>query len=181
MMSWIVRLTTSTALLIFVIILMTASVSSDVDERSKDIAEQSTREFISAATSKGYIDNRDYQTFQQQLMSTGVVYDTVLEYRQKKYKPLYGDVNDFYTFTDNFEVYYDGYYTMEILNKLFPGNGTAEDDPSRRYNMSVDGTFTVRIKPRDTNLTATIMSVFFKTQDIRIPYSYSGRVRNEAP
>lgn len=155
--------------------------SDQAHEDSMNMARASVDNFVETVTSKGYVDNRDYTVFRQELDSTGYVFEVSLEYLKKKYQPLYDDPNNFYTFKENFEVMYDGYYTKDILTKLFPNNGTAENDPSRRYNLRPGDLFVVRINSLSETPGAELSSLILDKADPGKSYSGSGRVRNEAP
>lgn len=151
------------------------------DELAMVIVKQAVQTFADTVRSKGYIDNRDYSELQAKLDSTGLTFETSLEYLKKRYQPLYVDPNDFYTFTEEYETMFEGYYTLDILSRLFPNNGKPDNDVSRRYNMSDGDLFYVRVNSLDTDFTAKIGSIFVDRPEIPKAWSAGGMVRNEAP
>jgi hypothetical protein len=168
-------------LIVTAVIMPSVRTSERHDNNAETMAIRATQEFVDTTRSKGYIDNRDYTVFTRKLDYTGLVFNVTIEYNKKRYQPLYGDPNDFYSFTDKFEVMYEGYYNEDILNILFPGNGTEQDDPSRRFNMRVGDLISVRVESMGTNVTSVLSRSTSKYPDVPIIYEDGGMIRDEAP
>lgn len=163
-------------LLVMIFTLTVSEYAGFIDDTSDTISKQAVRDFVATAASKGYVDNRDYLDFQEKLNSTGVLYDVELTHYKKKYQPNYTDPKNYYTFEETFNVYYDQYYSGEILNTLFPNNGTEQDADIRKYTLSSGDMFKVNIKARSEKLSQRILGAIFPTSALFSPYYYSERV-----
>ncbi|WP_338554575.1 hypothetical protein [Paenibacillus sp. KS-LC4] len=169
-------------LLVFAFIIYPAyRQSENVEEEIKQRANAATIEFVDTVRSKGYVDLYDYKIFLSSLDASYGVFEVQLEYYKKNLQPNYTDPNDFSTFQNSFNVRYDGYYTKEILNRLYGNSALAEDDPNRRFNMFVGDLFNVRLSLKGTTLASNFRTFLFKSQNVPINIKYGGMVRNEAP
>jgi hypothetical protein len=157
-------------------ILLLAGYGSYADNTSRNISSDATRSFVNAVLSKGYVDNRDYLDFREQLDSTSQPYDVELIYYKKKFQPDYVDPNNFLTFKDSFEVTYEKHFTKEILDVIFPSTNYSQDDPIRRFKLSSGDMFKVKIKPKQGLLMGRILAIIYPVSKSSLPYWYSGRV-----
>ncbi|WP_166244093.1 hypothetical protein [Paenibacillus turpanensis] len=170
-------------LLIFALIIYPALRTAErTEDQARLTAQAAAREFVDRVRAKGYIDVRDYSTLMKGLDSSGLVLQANFEHSKKLLIPVYDDANDPSTFKNTFSVDYQGYFTKDILEKLFPPGSSARDDhPSRRYKMNVGDLFVTRIESKGTTLASSIRSFLFRTSHVPIVFQYGGMVRNEAP
>jgi hypothetical protein len=171
--------------LILTILLLYFFPISEAYERQDDIsymvALRTVTEFTDSVRNKGYITPTMYNDFFNQLQTTGNTFDVKMEHYHKKYTPVYTDPTDPLTFQKKITVDYDGFYTPQIMKRLFPDDGKAIDDVNRRYTMSTGDFFKVTVV--NTNRTnATLIRDFLNngntaTEKIVIPYG--GMVENE--
>jgi hypothetical protein len=154
-------------------------------EKTDDITDKTANaaiiEFVDTVRGKGYVDVRDYNVFLRSLDASRAVFDVSLEYYKKVTQPTYIDPNNDLTFQNNFTVRFDGYFTTDILNTLFPNTAIAEDDSSRHYNMHEGDIFNVRIHSRGTTLATRLRTFLFHGKQVSIVKKYGGMVRSEAP
>jgi hypothetical protein len=152
-----------------------------IESTSAKMVNSSLITFVDTVRGKGYIDVRDYETFLSALDSTGLVFDVTLEYYKKRIQPVYTDPNNYSTFQNSFSVRYDGYFTKEILDRLYPSIPLPEDDPQRRWNMKVGDLFNVRVESREVSFASHFRSWLFHTPKVPIILKYGGMIRSEAP
>ena len=147
------------------------------EDEMRNAVEVAVKEFVDITKSRGYIDPRDYLIFMDKLDASGGVFNITIEHYKKRYQPIYGDPNNYYTFTDKFEIIYEGYFNREILNKLFPNNGELEDSATRRYEMNTGDLFYVRVEQLGVNMSSVVKSfIYDKFVDVPFLYSYGGMV-----
>jgi hypothetical protein len=151
------------------------------DKLAEKVADQALIEFVDLSRAKGYVDPRDYDVFIKKIGSSGLLFNVSLEYYKKRFQPNYIDPANFATFQNTFEVLYDGYFTNDILNILYPGTTVAEDSTTRRYKMRVGDYFNVRIVSNEQKVSSIIRGTFGFGADVPVPLSYGGMVRNESP
>jgi hypothetical protein len=106
-----------------------------------------------------------------------------MEYYKKNLQPLYTNPDDYSTFQNSFSVRYDGYFSKDILEILYPSSGPllAADDPDRRFTMHVGDLFNVRLESEGTTLASRMRSLLFHSEMIPVNLKYGGMVRSEAP
>lgn len=155
--------------------------SGKIDDLTERAANAALTEFVDTVRSKGYIDVRDYKTFLKKLDSTSGVFDVKMEYYKKVIQPNYDNPTDFNTFKETFNVRYDGYYTKQILDILYPQNSLPDDDESRQFKMHVGDLFNVRIESKGSTIASGIGSFLFHNLNVPIVLKYGGMVRFEAP
>ncbi|TVX85615.1 hypothetical protein [Paenibacillus agilis] len=153
-----------------------------MDQIAFNITQKATTEFVDAVRSKGYITPVMYEDFMEALDTTNNMYDIQMQHDEKKYNPKYGDPADPNSFQGDFDVYYDSFFTDEIMNVLFPDNEKDMNDPSRRYVLRMYDYFAVTVK--NTNTTNATLMRDFLTNSItpdptRIYIPYGGMVLNE--
>lgn len=166
--------------IICMVVYPTVVISDNAFEDAKEFTRAATQDFVNKVRNKGYVDNRDYSDFINKINSTSYTFDVEMEHYNKTYEPLYGDPNNFYTFTGNFEVIYEGYYTNEILEIIYD-TSYPEHDPRRRYNMKEGDLFNVRIYSEKRSVGSIIKGVLTREVKDVIAYRYGGMIRNEAP
>ncbi len=152
------------------------------DKLASAIVQEAAVQLIDSARTKGYLTPQVYQEFNAKLAATGNPYEVKLEHLHKRYGPDYGDPADPATFKGSFTTYYDGFYDTQILSVLFPNNGKAAEDDSRRYKMQV-GDY-VGISLRNVNRTPAAQLWDFLLNDntgdrASITVNYEGMVLNE--
>lgn len=153
------------------------------DALSQTVVHKAVTEFVDAARTKGYITPKMYLEFSQNLSATGNVFDIQMEHLHKKYNPEYADPSNPNTFKNSYQDYYDGHYTDEIMNVLFPENtGQPEDSDTRRYKMGLNDYFNVKVKNQNRTM-ATVLSDFITAGNSggfsKIFMNYGGMVINE--
>lgn len=162
------------------------------DELTELVVHGAVTEFVDAVRTKGYITPQMYNDFNRKLGATGNQYDVQMEHMHKKYNPLYEDPgNPSSTFDNKFDIYFNGHYTEEIMNALFPSDkNSAGRYPTIGTNyagikadpMSVGDFFTVKVKNINRTM-ATILRDFFtggntgSNTTLYIPYG--GMIINE--
>ncbi|RUT39529.1 hypothetical protein EJP82_25965 [Paenibacillus anaericanus] len=151
------------------------------EETTRNIARNAVVTFVDTTRGKGYVDVRDYNQLLRSLDASGGVFEVTLERYQKLIQPTYTNPEDYTTFQHTFTVRYDGYFTSEILQVLFPSTNSPDDDPVRRYNMHAGDLFNVRIESKGTTLAGRMRSLLFHGTNIPIIERYGGMVRSEAP
>lgn len=162
------------------------------DELTELVVHGAVTEFVDAVRTKGYITPQMYNEFNRKLGATGNQYDVQMEHMHKRYNPLYEDPsNPSSTFDNTFDIYFNGHYTEEIMNALFP----TDEKTTGRYPtigtnysgikadpMSVGDFFTVKVKNINRTM-ATILRDFFtggntgSNTTLYIPYG--GMIINE--
>jgi hypothetical protein len=152
------------------------------DALAKLTAQNAVTKFVDSVRNKGFITPQMYKEFTTELESTNYVFDVKLTHEQKVYNPVYTDPADSNTFTGEYKVVYDDYYTQQIMNTLFPDNSLPLEDESREYKLKVGDYFKVEVFNKNrTN--ATILRDFFSfgdaNQDVVIFIPYGGMVNNE--
>lgn len=153
------------------------------DNLSQTVVHKAVTEFVDAARTKGYITPKMYLEFSQNLGATGNVFDVKMEHLHKKYNPDYADPADPNSFKNSFKDYYDGHYTEEIMEVLFPDNSAeTEDSDLRRYKMGAGDFFTVKVRNENRTM-ATIIFDFLTAgntgDNSKIVMNYGGMVINE--
>jgi hypothetical protein len=162
------------------------------DELTELVVHGAVTEFVDAVRTKGYITPQMYNEFNRKLGATGNQYDVQMEHMHKRYNPLYADPsNPNSTFDNTFDIYFNGHYTEEIMNALFPTDEkTTGRYPTIGINysgikadpMSVGDFFTVKVKNINRTM-ATILRDFFtggntgSNTTLYIPYG--GMIINE--
>jgi hypothetical protein len=162
------------------------------DELTELVVHGAVTEFVDAVRTKGYITPQMYNEFNRKLGATGNQYDVQMEHMHKRYNPLYEDPsNPSSKFDNTFDIYFNGHYTEEIMNALFPTDEkTTGRYPTINTNysgikadpMSVGDFFTVKVKNINRTM-ATILRDFFtggntgSNTTLYIPYG--GMIINE--
>lgn len=152
------------------------------DNLSQLIVQGAVTELVDAVRTKGYISPSMYLEFNEKIGSTGNQFDIQMEHLHKKYNPDYADPANPNSFRNNFETYYDGHYTEEIMNVLFPNNLDPLNSERRLYKLT-EGDF-FKIKAVNTNRTmATVIGDILTASNTgnnaKILVPYGGMVLNE--
>lgn len=88
------------------------------EESMKLLVLSATTQLVDGIRDKGYLDLEMYDGFLETLAITGCTYEVALTHRHKSFYPIYTDVLDPATFTGDYEAYYEGFFTEEILSGL---------------------------------------------------------------
>lgn len=152
------------------------------DQMSYAIVYKSVSKFADSVRSKGYITPAMYREFTAELDATGNMYKIEMQHDEKRYHPVYSDPADETTFLGDYEVYYEARYTPQIMEVLFPEQGSAVPEQERKYLLKQYDYFTVRVS--NTNTTkATLVRNFLNMGSsgnvVRIHIPYGGMVLNE--
>lgn len=152
------------------------------DQIAYNIAYKAVTKFTDSVRTKGYITPDMYTDFMDELDRSGNLYDVQLQHDAKKYNPIYEDPADSDTFLSDYEVYYESFYTEDILARLFPDNPASVADEERRYELKQQDYFSVTV--RNTNATnADRIRSFLNRSELdgtsRIYIPYGGMVLNE--
>jgi hypothetical protein len=152
------------------------------DELSSMIVKNAVVKFVDSTRDKGFITPTMYNEFTSELAQTGYSFDVDIVHEQKVYIPIYSDPSDPSTFTGEYEVHYDNYYSPQILPVLFPENSLEDDHKDRVYKLTTGDYFKVIVKNKNRSK-ATILQDFLTTGNtgnpviINIPYG--GMIHNE--
>lgn len=155
-------------------------------EHQDDLAELNTQNavtrFVDSVRNKGYITPKMYNEFVTELEQTKYVFDVELTHEKKTYYPVYTDPADASTFTGEYIVDYQNYYSKQILDVLFPKSDLPLEHDSRVYKLTEGDFFTVDVKNKNkTN--ATILREFLTfghtSNNVIIHFPYGGMVHNE--
>lgn len=164
-------------LLAFVFGVYPAFRQSEVVERNTKLAANAAVvEFVDTVRAKGYVDTSDYELFLHSLDASYGVFKVQMEYYKKNLQPLYTNPDDYSTFQNSFSVRYDGYFSKDILEILYPHSGTllAADDPGRRFTMHVGDLFNVRLESEGTTLASRMRALLFHSEMIPVNLKYGG-------
>ncbi|RUT35941.1 hypothetical protein EJP77_02780 [Paenibacillus zeisoli] len=138
-------------------------------------------EFVDSVRNKGYISPVMYEDFRTELGSSGGYFDVAMEHQHKKYHPEYDDPSDGSTFLNKYSVQYEGHYTEELEEVLFPDTPAEKDSKERKYYLEMGDYFTVNIQRKDQSPLNTFTSMLYDSasgeQDS--PLHYGGMVLNE--
>ncbi|WP_068782419.1 hypothetical protein [Paenibacillus sp. GM2] len=165
------------------------------DELSQLVVHTAVTEFVDAVRTKGYITPAMYLDFNRKLGATGNQYDIQMEHLHKRYNPSYSEPADPSSFQNDFDVYFNGHYTGEIMATLFPDNTEPLNSKQRRYPkpdadlngsgadpMTVGDFFTVKVKNVNRTM-ATVLFDFFTSgntgSNTKIYIPYGGMIINE--
>ncbi|MCY9763231.1 hypothetical protein M5X06_22090 [Paenibacillus alvei] len=152
------------------------------DQIAFNIVQKATTEFVDAVRSNGYITPKMYEDFIRTIDVTQNMYDVQMQHDERNYNPIYHDPANVGSFQEKYEVYYESFFTEQIMKVLFPDNGKDISDPSRRYVLHTYDYFSVVVK--NTNTTnATLMRDFLTnsvtSEPTRIYIPYGGMVLDE--
>nr|WP_145158790.1 hypothetical protein [Paenibacillus terrae] len=159
-----------------------AEASQRQDDLSRIVVYNAVTQFVDAVRNKGYISPVMYEQFLEEIQATGNEFDVQMEHLHKKYHPEYIDAADPGTFQNKFSTVYDGYYTSDIMNHIFPNTTVPKDDESRVYKLTAGDFFIVTVK--NVNRTAGTVMFDFVTGALTgeaavIAFPYGGMVLNE--
>lgn len=161
------------------------------DKLTQFVVQTTVTEFVDAVRTKGYITPDMYLEFNRKLGATGNQYDIQMEHLHKKFNPLEARDPSNPTYNDDFDVYFNGHYTEEIMKALFPAN-LDPAQPKVMYPlpsdinpgdpMSVGDFFTVKVKNVNRTM-ATILRDFFTNgntaSNTAVYVPYGGMIINE--
>lgn len=129
-----------------------------------------TTKLVDAVRNTGYLTSRMYQEYLDKLSVTNVIFDVKLEHEHRKYDPIYTDPLDESSFQDDFAVNYRGYYTKEILDILFPNDGSNFE----KYYFSQGDYFKVKAVNKNKTLATKVVQFIYgrelPTETIIIQY-----------
>lgn len=152
------------------------------DQITFNIAYKSVHNFVNTARNKGYITPTMYEDLQREISATGNIFDIEMLHQQKKVIPVFEDPLDSTTFTGEFQVHYDEYYTDQILSVLFPDTPYDKTDPRRFYYMSIGDHFQVIVSNRNYTK-ATVLRTRLLNAELdnptRIYIPAGGMIHNE--
>jgi len=155
-------------------------------ERQDDLAKLNTQNavtrFVDSVRNKGFITPKMFNEFVTELEQTKYVFDIEITHEKKIYFPIYTDPVDASTFTGEYMVDYQNYYSPQILKVLFPNNNQPLEHDSRVYKLAEGDFFKVEVKNKNkTN--ATILTEFLTfgntSSNVIIHFPYGGMVHNE--
>ncbi|OZB95094.1 hypothetical protein [Paenibacillus sp. XY044] len=159
-----------------------AEASQRQDDLSRIVVYHAVTQFVDAVRNKGYITPVMYQQFLEEMQATGNEFDVQMEHLHKTYHPEYTDAANPGTFQNAFSIVYEGYYTSDLMNRLFPETSLPKDDESRVYKLTVGDFFKVTVK--NVNRTPGTIMLDFITGTLTgetavIAFPYGGMVLNE--
>lgn len=159
-----------------------AEASQRQDDLSRIVVYNAVTQFVDAVRNKGYVSPVMYEQFLEEIQATGNEFDVQMEHLHKKYQPEYTDAANPGTFQNKFSTVYDGYYTSDIMDYIFPNTTVPKDDESRVYKLTAGDFFKVTVK--NVNRTAGTVMFDFVTGALTgeaavIAFPYGGMVLNE--
>lgn len=182
MLSKLIHVATSIGIILIIyFVLLVARTEIVSREMAAETVEEAVIEFSSISRAKGYITPGDYKTLLNKLDSTGYTFQVFMEHSRKIYQPLYDDPYDYSTFQDNYLSAFEGYYTLDILNILFPKNSVeSESSYFRFYRMNADDLFIVRVEELGYQEQSSIIKTMSGFAMSPIVKRAGGMVRNES-
>ncbi|MBB3127905.1 hypothetical protein FHS19_002559 [Paenibacillus rhizosphaerae] len=159
-----------------------AEASQRQDDLSRIVVYNAVTQFVDAVRNKGYISPVMYRQFLKEMQATGNEFDVQMEHLHKKYHPEYTDAANPGTFQNTFSTVYEGSYTSDIMDRIFPENALPNDDVSRIYKLTAGDFFKVTVK--NVNRTPGTVMLDFITGALTgetavIAFLYGGMVINE--
>ena len=130
-----------------------------------------TTKFVDAVRDTGLISENLLQEYRTKLSATGILYDIEMEHRHKVYHPIYSDPYDMSSFTGDYHMAYEGFYTKDILAALLIDN----------YRMSKGDYFSITIVNKTHTFAGKIRSLLLRgalPQEV-IFVRYGGMIRFE--
>jgi len=142
------------------------------EETTKVYILTATTKFVDSVRDKGYIDQEMYGRYLDEIAVTGSNYTVSMEHMHKFYYPIYTDMADMTSFTEDFEMMYEGYFTEDIENEL---NSTgiyylSKDDYFIVETYNKTATFATKVKRFVFGSSLDSMSIYVK---------FGGQVRYE--
>lgn len=148
----------------------------DISNRQYVMTE--TAKFVDSIRNIGYITPNMYREYSQSLSATNNLYKIEMEHSHRVYDPVFDDPTDITTYHDDYNTYFMGYFSDEILDVLFPESG----GEGGKYYMSEGDYILVKIsnssKTIATKAKELIFSVNLPSEVIYV--RYGGMVKNEA-
>lgn len=139
--------------------------------------KQATSDFVDNVRYKGYISDDMYEDFLFRISLSDILFNVEIEHHKKVYNPVLTDPTDPSTFTGDYKVSYDEYFTEEIKENLFSETG------NNIYKME-KGDYIKVVVNNTTKLKSSIMFDFVTgspgddgISEIYVPYG--GVILNE--
>lgn len=133
-----------------------------------------TTNLVDSIRTKGYISSEMLNEFERKIDVGNYIFKVDILHEKKMYVPVYEDPNNLNSYTGEYKIHYDNFYTKDILDYVY---NTKED-----YQLSADDFVKVTVQNK-VKTKATILrdfltfSIYDDTPEI---YSeYGGMVLNE--
>lgn len=157
------------------VLLITANISLKQDNTTQTYVTDAAYEFIDISRATGYISSQSYLDLIKKLDSTGILYD--IEIVHKSAEVTQGSAND--PGSAGTAVYYEHYYTSEILNELFSGDEVYMDAYTK-YNLKRGDYLSVVISNKTPTFGNRLLGFLFRSfQEQTIHVSYGGYVGSD--
>lgn len=154
-------------------------------DRQEDITYQlaynEVNLFVDSVRDRGFISPEMMTGFFSRLQMTGLSYDVQMEHLHKKYIPLYTDPTDPTTFTGEYAIISEGFYSSEINQVLYPSDLTIPEE-QRVYKLSQGDTLSVHIVNNTPSLSSALKRfLFLQSGELsKTVVHIGGMVQNEA-
>lgn len=139
----------ATVLAVVIIVLFPIyNVATRQDSVSKNVVVKVTTNFVDSVRNKGYIEEKDYQNFLNEIGKTGNTYDVELEV----YKPILIETDE----EDEYEEKYTIDYTEDILSKISNSETDIANSETSVVNENVyylNEGYKFYVRVRNTNVT----------------------------
>ncbi|MDD2627414.1 MAG: hypothetical protein PHR25_02620 [Clostridia bacterium] len=164
-------------LVIIIVVFPIYNVATRQDSMAKNIVVEITTNFADSVRSKGYLTQKDYETFLYDLNKTGNIYDVELEI----HKPILLPSND-ETYEEKYKIEYTKTIIKVMEDSVIAGENLTTNENSvikqGVYYLNEDYKFYVRL--RNTNATQAqvlLSSVFGGNYENRISVNYGGVIK----
>ena len=172
----------SMILLVFVMFYITTFESYQKQENLLyDNTYKAVTEFVDNVRFKGYITPEMYEDFEDKIDVSDTLFDIEIVHKHKVYNPIYTDPTNLNSFTGDYTVDYDEYYSGDIEDKLFNDTSVAYAD--RMYKMEKDDYFQIYIENKTRLKSKIIFDSLtggkFDDDAVGISIPYGGMIHNE--
>lgn len=147
------------------------------DDTSKVFVLTETAQFVDSVRNLGYITPNMYLEFSRKIAVTNNIYQIDMEHYHVKYDPIYDDPTIPSTFKSDFHINYQGTFTSDIMETLFPDSSTLD----RVYKLSKGDYFAMRVVNKNKTIATRIQDMIFNADlgTAKIVVRYGGMVKDE--
>lgn len=152
------------------------------DDLAQIVAHKTVTRFVDAVRTKGYVTPTMYKEFNEELASTGNLFEVEMVHEHKLYIPVYRDPANPNTFEGKYVTDFSNFYTDDIMKVLFPNTTESLQSQNRRYLLEVGDFFTVTIKNKNRTPATHMKDMFLASNtgdNTKIFVPYGGMVINE--
>lgn len=146
------------------------SITTQEDHIVQEYVDMKTNQFVNTVRSNGYLSERMYEDYVEELMKTGNVYTIKITHEHTSYVPVYDDNN---VFQNAYQTSYTKTYEKDIIDYIMTGEN---------YTFSKNDYFYVDVSSKNITIANRIRQTFLNINPIEksIHSTYGGGIRNEA-